>query len=255
LGDTADAVVLLTAGKGMVALAPRLDRAAATRAFAVVVPLIEHVNGIEAARAIERVNGIEAARAAAMALSEQMGPEERRVRRRRVGQATVAGLKRLRDLVRLDGAWDGLSFAIDQFEPVIEPSVTSGDLTVSNIGNLEVGYLGEFTIGASLVSTTSDLATIADCLRHPACTGHNRQLVLHRLEELAFPPADDARRQAVAESVVTGLTQPMAGGVLAAGRQVQWERQRKFRTTWDAVAWLNQHHPEIDLDKPYTPRK
>lgn len=45
------------------------------------------------------------------------------------------------------------------------------------------------------------------------------------------------------------------GGVLAAGRQAKWERERKFRTTWDAIAWLNKQHPEIDLDKPYKPRK
>jgi hypothetical protein len=80
-------------------------------------------------------------------------------------------------------------------------------------------------------------------------------MVLHRLEELAFPPADADQKQALAESIVTGLTQPLAGGVLAAGKQAKWERERKFRTMRDAVAWLNKNHPEIDLDKPYKPRK
>lgn len=80
-------------------------------------------------------------------------------------------------------------------------------------------------------------------------------MVLHRLEVLAFPPTDADQRQALAESVVTGLTQALAGGVLAAGRQVKWERDRTFRTIWDAVGWLNKHHPEIVLDKPYKPRK
>ena len=51
------------------------------------------------------------------------------------------------------------------------------------------------------------------------------------------------------------MTQPLAGGVLAAGKQAKWERERKFRTMWDAVAWLNKNHPEIDLDKPHMPRK
>jgi hypothetical protein len=80
-------------------------------------------------------------------------------------------------------------------------------------------------------------------------------IILHRLEELAFPPSDAVQQQALAESITTGLTQPLAGGVLAASRQAKWERERKFRTMWDAVAWLNKHHPEIDLDKPYKPRK
>ncbi len=56
-------------------------------------------------------------------------------------------------------------------------------------------------------------------------------------------------------SVVSGLTEPLAAGVLAAGRQAKWERERKFRTIWDAVAWLKVHHPEIDLDAPYKPRR
>ena len=42
----------------------------------------------------------------------------------------------------------------------------------------------------------------------------------------------------MATSVVCGLTEPLAAGLVAAGRQAQWEKQRKFRTIWDAVDWL-----------------
>ncbi len=58
-------------------------------------------------------------------------------------------------------------------------------------------------------------------------------------------------------SVVSGVTEPLAAGVLAAIRETQavGERERKFRTIWDAVAWLKVHHPEIDLDAPYKPRR
>jgi hypothetical protein len=42
---------------------------------------------------------------------------------------------------------------------------------------------------------------------------------------------------------------------LAAGWQANWERERKFRTIWDAVAWLKVHHPEIALDTPYKPKR
>jgi len=75
------------------------------------------------------------------------------------------------------------------------------------------------------------------------------------LEQLAFPPDDSAKRQAIVESVATGLTEPLAGGLFAAARETQALTQRKFRTIWDAVAWLKVHHPKIDLDKPYTPRR
>ncbi len=77
----------------------------------------------------------------------------------------------------------------------------------------------------------------------------------HRLEELAFPPSAASQTNAVVEATVTGLTEPLAAGVLAAGRQAKWERERKFRTIWDTVAWLKVHHPEIDLDAPYKPRR
>ena len=182
----------------------------------------------------------------------------RPISRARLARAAATGLKQVRNRDRLQGSWADVCFVIDQFAPLVERAIAVGDLRLSGIGR---GYEGDvfdapqFVIGWPLFAATADLATIADCLRHPACVGRTRQLVLHRLEELALPPADADKQQALAESVVTGLTQPMAGGLLAVGQQAKRERDRKFRTTWDAVVWLTEHHPEIDLDKPYTPRK
>jgi hypothetical protein len=110
-------------------------------------------------------------------------------------------------------------------------------------------------VGPVVFTATDDLVTIADCLRHPACVGDTRQKVLHRLEDIAFPPSAVERQHALAETTIAGLAQSPMNGVLTTVRQVKWERTRKFRTAWDAVAWLNNRHPEIDLDKPYTPRK
>jgi hypothetical protein len=61
----------------------------------------------------------------------------------------------------------------------------------------------------------------------------------------------------VVTSVVSGLTEPLAAGVLAAGRQAKWERERKFGTIWDAVDWLHKNRPDIakTLDEPYKPRR
>ena len=72
---------------------------------------------------------------------------------------------------------------------------------------------------------------------------------------MAFPPDEETKRQAVVTSLVSGLTEPLAAGFVAAGRQAQWEKQRKFRTIWDAVDWLKKNHPEIDLDAPYKLRR
>jgi tRNA A-37 threonylcarbamoyl transferase component Bud32 len=223
--------VLAAAADSLAAVAPRLDRPATIRAFQAVMSVIE--GGEDSSKYLE------SAGVAALALAENASVSERRAFRARVGKAVVVALRRL-DVPDVLDVQDETLFVLNQFESVIVAAIESGD----------------FLEGTSLFSATTDLATIADCLRHPACVGSIRRMVLHRLEELAFPPPAGEKQQAVAESVVTGLMQPLAGGVLAAGRQLQWEeRERKFRTTWDAVAWLNKHHPEIDLDKPYTPRK
>lgn len=234
---------------GLAALAPRLDPPAVPRAFATAVQLIERANSTYVA---------DRACIAAFALSEKVDPQERQAHRMQVANAVIAGLRRMRDADKWSENYlYDLWFVIDQFEPVIRRSVAAGKLTPIDIGTIRSlgNWLSLGQGGSSLFAATSDLATIADCLRHPACIGDTRQMVLHRLEELAFPPSEASKQQALAESVVTRLTQPLASGVLSAGRQANWERDRKFRTMWDAVAWLNKHHPEIDLDKPYTPRK
>jgi hypothetical protein len=237
------------ASRGLAALAARLDGPAVVRAFDTIIALVERGGA---------VGDPEAVGTAAVALIDRMDAANRPISRARLARAAATGLKQVRNRVRLQGSWADVCFVIDQFAPLVERAIAVGDLRLSGIGR---GYEGDvfdapqFVIGWPLFAATADLATIADCLRHPACVGRTRQLVLHRLEELALPPADADKQQALAESVVTGLTQPMAGGLLAVGQQAKRERDRKFRTTWDAVVWLTEHHPEIDLDKPYTPRK
>lgn len=51
------------------------------------------------------------------------------------------------------------------------------------------------------------------------------------------------------------MVQPLAAGLAAVARQTKWETERQFRTMWDAIAWLEKNHPEIDLDAPYKPRQ
>jgi tRNA A-37 threonylcarbamoyl transferase component Bud32 len=243
LNWTLDENTLAEVAGRLAELAPNVDLATAARITESVVARMEKVGD---------ANYLESARRVIMALSEKIGTAERDALRARMAKAVVAGLQQLRDALQHYQGWDELCFIADQFHSAIERSIAAGDLTIDDIAHFNQA---PFAVKKTLVTFTTDLATIADCLRHPACVGEVRQAVLHRLEELAFPPSAADARQAVAESVVTGLAQPLAGGVLAAGRQVKWERGRTFRTTWDAVAWLREHHPEIDLDKPYTPRR
>jgi hypothetical protein len=56
--------------------------------------------------------------------------------------------------------------------------------------------------------------------------------------------------------VVSGLTAVTCETQAARGEtQARRERENKFRTIWDAVAWLKENHKEIDLDAPYKPRR
>ena len=54
------------------------------------------------------------------------------------------------------------------------------------------------------------------------------------------------------------MVEPTAVEIIAVaqtGLETGWEPEREFRTIWDSVEWLHKNHPEIDLDKQYTPRK
>ena len=57
--------------------------------------------------------------------------------------------------------------------------------------------------------------------------------------------------------MVSGLTEPLAAGIFACETQARRERERKFRTIWDAVEWLHKNRPDIakTLDAPYKPRR
>ena len=55
------------------------------------------------------------------------------------------------------------------------------------------------------------------------------------------------------EQITDAVTtpEPAAPATLAAD-DARRRRDRRFRTTSDAAAWVAQHHPEIDLDRPYS---
>jgi serine/threonine protein kinase len=94
----------------------------------------------------------------------------------------------------------------------------------------------------------NSISFLVSLLKEPACIGSYREAILNRLDELAYPnPAYDAsiNNQLAPFATVLG---PLAAPALQAERFAN----RKFRTLHDATAWLAEHHPEIDLDKPYS---
>jgi len=103
-----------------------------------------------------------------------------------------------------------------------------------------------------LLDHIRSIAFLTELLRHPACLGDDRDAVLARLEALAYP-----------EPIGTAFLQRGAdrfGAVLGPAAKAGWDEgrrnenrpdDRRFRTVADAAKWLAEHHPEIDLEKPY----
>ena len=97
----------------------------------------------------------------------------------------------------------------------------------------------------NLLDCIDNCADLTELLRNPACIGSLKRAVLGRLEEIAYP-----RSNVTAAGVLPGF--PGLGlAILSAGEVAEREVNRKFRTQWDAIAWIQKNHPEIDLDSPY----
>jgi hypothetical protein len=110
---------------------------------------------------------------------------------------------------------------------------------------------------SQILSHINDRIAVAQMLKHSACVGSIRRILLWRLEQLAFLPGSGHRQPEVVLASCGKLnlfegTGPQA--LLAAVAATESWQHRRFRTVWDAVAWLRQHEPDLDLDAPYRPR-
>ena len=94
---------------------------------------------------------------------------------------------------------------------------------------------------ASLLQHIDSTPTLVDFLREPQCVGRVKNAILLRLEQLADPPSF------AQAAFLAGLAD-----AIATTSDARRRRDRRFRTTSDAAAWVAQHHPEIDLDRPYS---
>jgi hypothetical protein len=87
---------------------------------------------------------------------------------------------------------------------------------------------------------------------------------LGRLLLLQGSPNDDEERKALAavfdrllrgasdEALLELLKHPACVGLTreAVLRELGRQHERSFRSVWDAVAWLQQHRPDLDLNSP-----
>ncbi len=93
-----------------------------------------------------------------------------------------------------------------------------------------------------------EVRSLVDLLRDPGCVGEMQSAILVRLERLAYPePAQAAVFAGLAADPLRAVTLP----ALQLADDHHRKQNRRFRTVSDAARWLAEHHPDLDLDKPY----
>ena len=291
LGKTNGYYALGAVGTGLAALAPRLDQPAAVRACDALVALLGKTNDSDALGAVrtglaalaprlDQPAAIRASDALVAVLGKIDSPNELRAagtglealapRLDQPALQLVAARAATTCAARLPGFTNS---SVSELLATVLPFVAKtehgfSEVLVAVLGaldrneDLELQNDRRKTMRNSLeplifrlLRCTGNIGDVAPILTRPCCVGLTRQAVLRRLEELAFPPAPTDVTQALMLSVVSGMLESTTAAVLASVRQAKWEKERKFRTIWDAVAWLREHHPEIDLDAPYKPTR
>jgi serine/threonine protein kinase len=245
LGKTTDGNTIQGAAQGLAALAPRLDPATAGKAFDALVGVLGKAGGytwdrvtggltalaprLDPATAGKAFDTLEAAQArlldemgndvicrSVLDLLPRVAPGERAERLHRV----------LRRIMTYDRQWGTV-------------------LTYLEDG--EGGRLGPsaFLLTADRIESVPFLAEL---LRDPGCYGEFKDAVLLRLERFAYPdPAQAAVFAGWAADPLRAVTLP----ALQKAHDDHRQQTRRFRTVSDAAKWLAEHHPDIDLDKPY----
>ena len=100
-----------------------------------------------------------------------------------------------------------------------------------------------------LVRGFHDVPVLVELLRDPHCVGEYQAVVLGRLEDLAFLRPDLPCSFAGLGSAHHPLWTVSSFVVADAVRRAE---DRKFRSVSDAAAWVQQHHPSIDLDQRFS---
>ena len=157
-------------------------------------------------------------------------------------------------------SFEFLRICLAELSPLLIAGQSESRVQVAVRANFEIlqqlnqwlsGYVPPTSL-QPLLDHIRSIAFLTELLRLPACLGDDRDAVLARLEALAYP-----------EPIGTAFLQRGAdrfGAVLGPAAKAGWDEgrrnenrpdDRRFRTVADAAKWLAEHHPEIDLEKPY----
>jgi hypothetical protein len=87
-------------------------------------------------------------------------------------------------------------------------------------------------------------------LKQPACTGEARGIVLRELARRLGPPAPQALSSAVAAVAAAEPRALTATALTVHDELVYPGGRRPFADLWEAVDWIHNHHPDLDLTFP-----
>jgi hypothetical protein len=136
---------------------------------------------------------------------------------------------------------DGLPLeqAARAVQPVLDTMATTNN----------VNALSTLAQSMEKVAERSGTQGLVDLLKLPTCTGRAREAVLRELARRVGPPP---HRAAAAAGAVAALpSSPLsAAALLADGDAIAAAGRRPFTDVWEAVDWLREHHPQLDLASP-----
>jgi tRNA A-37 threonylcarbamoyl transferase component Bud32 len=104
------------------------------------------------------------------------------------------------------------------------------------------------TLTALLSRLTSQ--GLVDLLKQATCVGKNQRSTLDQLGPRVGPPAPEATPLAAC-TITAPQPRPLSAAVLLAhGEALHPGGRQPFADLWEAVDWISEHHPELDLDSP-----
>jgi hypothetical protein len=103
-------------------------------------------------------------------------------------------------------------------------------------------------LGALLPRLTD--AGLVDLVMQPTCVVEARGAVLRELSRRLGPPAPQGPILAATAVISPGQAALLATGLTVHGEALYPGGRRPFADLWEAVDWISEHHPELDLDAP-----
>jgi hypothetical protein len=108
----------------------------------------------------------------------------------------------------------------------------------------------QWSVAITVLGGRLSTEDLVDLLKHPACVGTGRTVLLRELGRRLGPPAPSAAPLPVGAGALLPAAPLAAAAGVALGVSVYPGGRRPFADRWEAVDALRARHPELDLANP-----